>query len=83
VALGLAPGAHSAGLTAFGTVLVRLVLGVLLVVVGLVWIGQGTGAIGGSFMSGQAIWAVFGAVALLFGLALLRGARRSRGDRAP
>jgi uncharacterized membrane protein HdeD (DUF308 family) len=61
----------------------RLVLGVVLAVVGVIWIGQGIGAIGGSFMTGQAIWAVFGAVALLFGVVLIRGARRSRTDRAP
>jgi uncharacterized membrane protein HdeD (DUF308 family) len=61
----------------------RLVLGTVFVLVGVIWIGQGVGAIGGSFMTGQAIWAVFGVVALLFGAALIRGARRSRNDRAP
>ena len=40
----------------------RLIISVLMLVVGLVWIGQGTGLIGGSAMSGQAIWAVVGAV---------------------
>jgi hypothetical protein len=55
----------------------RLVLGTVLIVVGVIWIGQGVGAIGGSFMTGQAIWAVFGAVALLFGVVLIRGARRA------
>jgi hypothetical protein len=58
--------------------LVRLAVGLVLVAVGVVWIGQGVGAIGGSFMTGQAIWAVFGAVSLLFGVVLIRGARRSR-----
>jgi uncharacterized membrane protein HdeD (DUF308 family) len=58
--------------------LLRLAVGLVLVAVGVVWIGQGVGAIGGSFMTGQAIWAVFGAVALLFGVVLIRGARRSR-----
>jgi hypothetical protein len=55
----------------------RLVLGTVLIVVGVIWIGQGVGAIGGSFMTGQAIWAVFGAVALLCGVVLIRGARRA------
>ena len=38
----------------------RLIIGVVLVVVGGVWIGQGLGAIGGSFMTGHAEWAVIG-----------------------
>jgi hypothetical protein len=33
------------------------------------------GLIGGSFMTGEAIWAVFGVAALALGLALLRGRR--------
>jgi len=55
----------------------RVIVGVVLIAVGAVWIGQGVGAIGGSFMTGQAIWAVIGAIAVLFGIAVLRGARRS------
>jgi hypothetical protein len=46
--------------------------------VGVVWFGQGVGWIGGSFMSGQAVWAVIGAVAILFGVTLLRGGQRFR-----
>ena len=60
------------------TVLPRLIIGVVLVVVGGVWIGQGVGAIGGSFMTGEVVWAVIGAVAVFFGAALLLGARRAR-----
>src|SRR4051794_20560410 len=56
----------------------RLVIGAVLVIVGAVWIGQGVGAIGGSFMTGEAAWAVIGAVFVLLGLALISGARRSR-----
>jgi hypothetical protein len=51
-------------------------IGVVLCLVGAVFVGQGIGLIGGSFMSGKAVWAVLGAVAVLFGLAFLRGARR-------
>jgi hypothetical protein len=54
----------------------RIVVGVLLVLVGVVWFFQGVGVIGGSFMTGQALWAVIGAIAVVFGSALLRGARR-------
>ena len=59
---------------------VRLVIGALCCLVGVVWFGQGVGLIGGSFMTGDAVWAVIGAVALLFGFVLLRGARRSARD---
>ena len=59
----------------------RLVIGVVLVLVGAVWFGQGVGAIGGSFMTGQAVWAVIGAVCVFFGAALLLGARRARATR--
>jgi hypothetical protein len=55
----------------------RLVLGVVLCLIGLLWFGQGIGLVGGSFMSGEAVWAVIGAVAILFGVVLVRGARRT------
>lgn len=56
----------------------RLVIGAALVIIGVVWIGQGIGVIGGSFMTGEAVWAVIGAIALLFGVVLIRSARRGR-----
>jgi hypothetical protein len=56
----------------------RLIIGVVLVVVGGVWIGQGVGAVGGSFMTGHAEWAVIGTLAVFFGAALLIGAQRAR-----
>lgn len=60
----------------------RLIVGIVLGVVGVVWIGQGVGAIGGSFMTGQAGWAVIGAVALALGIVLVVGASRTRRGRA-
>jgi hypothetical protein len=60
----------------------RLIIGVILVLVGAVWFGQGIGAIGGSFMTGEALWAVIGAVCVFFGAALLIGARRARRSRS-
>lgn len=54
----------------------RVIVGIVLVAVGAIWFGQGVGAIGGSFMSGQAMWAVIGVIAFLFGIAFIRGARR-------
>jgi len=56
----------------------RVVVGAALCVVGVVWIGQGIGLVGGSFMTGEAVWAIMGAVALLFGSALLIGVSRAR-----
>ena len=54
----------------------RRVLGVILIAVGAVWIAQGTGALGGSFMTGEGPWTVIGAMFALFGGALLIGAAR-------
>ena len=59
----------------------RLIIGVVLVIVGVVWVGQGIGVIEGSFMTGEAIWAVIGAVCILFGGALISGTRRNRDRR--
>lgn len=59
----------------------RVLTGAALVVVGAVWFGQGIGAIGGSFMSGEAVWAVIGALCVLFGVAFLRGARATPNGR--
>ena len=59
----------------------RLIIGVVLVLTGIVWIGQGIGAIGGSFMTGDPLWAVIGAVCVFLGAALLVGAQRARTGR--
>jgi hypothetical protein len=56
-----------------------MVIGVVLCLVGALWFGQGVGWVGGSFMSGQAVWVVIGVIAILFGITLLRGAQRTRG----
>ena len=60
------------------TGLVRLVAAVILVLIGRLWIGQGIGVVKGSFMTGEAVWAVAGVVAIMFGIALLKGAKRAR-----
>jgi hypothetical protein len=52
-------------------------LGVLLALIGVVWILQGTGVLLGSVMTGQPFWAAMGLLALIGGLVLLFfGARR-------
>ena len=54
----------------------RMIVGAVLGLVGLVWFGQGIGVIGGSFMSGQAVWAVIGSVLIVFAVVLVRQALR-------
>jgi hypothetical protein len=58
---------------------ILLTIGVVLCLVGLVWLGQGIGLIGGSFMTGEALWAVIGAIALVMGAGFLRAGVRMRG----
>jgi hypothetical protein len=58
---------------------VKGILGVVCVLIGLVWIGQGTGLLPGSFMSGQRQWAIIGLVVLLVGGWLLWSLVRARG----
>ena len=49
----------------------RAILAIILVAIGLVWIGQGTGVLKGTgFMVGDTKWAVIGAVAAVAGIAL-------------
>lgn len=54
------------------------IVGVLLVLIGAVWFLQGINVLPGSFMTGQLQWAVYGAIAVLAGVALLVAARRIR-----
>jgi len=57
--------------------IVGVVVGLLLIVVGVVWILQGINVLPGSFMSGRPGYAVLGLVAIVLGLVvLLRSARR-------
>jgi hypothetical protein len=52
------------------------VVGVLLALVGCVWILQGMGVLPGSFMSGQSKWAINGAIALAAGVVIFWASRR-------
>jgi hypothetical protein len=51
--------------------------GVLLIAFGVVWLCQGLGYLGGSFMTGQTRWAGIGAVTALVGVRLWFMSRRS------
>jgi hypothetical protein len=48
----------------------RRVLALVLALVGLVWIGQGLGLIGGSVMTGDPFWAGVGAALLALALVI-------------
>jgi protein-S-isoprenylcysteine O-methyltransferase Ste14 len=56
----------------------RGIVGVVLCLIGAVWIAQGTNAVHGSGMSGHGQWAVIGVVFVLVGLAVLAWAWRIR-----
>lgn len=57
----------------------RVIVAVGLVAIGLAWIAQGLGILGGSsFMVGDPTWAVIGAVLVVAGIALGLSAWRGR-----
>ncbi len=47
------------------------IVGVILALIGLVWVFQGVGVIKGSFMTGQSMWAAIGVAAVVIGAVLL------------
>ncbi len=53
------------------------VVGVVAVVVGAVWVGQGLGYLPGSFMTGVRFWFWVGLACVLAGLGLLLTSRRT------
>jgi hypothetical protein len=56
---------------------IRRAIAIVLLLVGTVWFFQGVGVIEGSFMTGEAVWAVIGVVCVVAGATLLlRPARR-------
>jgi len=60
-------------------VLALRVVGVVLVLIGAVWLVQGLGIVTtGSFMDGQSVWAVIGGACVAGGLIALSRSRRRR-----
>jgi hypothetical protein len=55
---------------------IRRIIGIVLLALGGVWIAQGSGALHGSFMTGEVLWTVIGVIVGLFGIALLIGTTR-------
>ena len=54
----------------------RLIVAAILFIVGLVWIGQGTGKIAGSAMSGTTFWAAAGVILVVLAVVILVRERR-------
>ena len=54
----------------------RLVVALILALVGVVWIGQGTGVIAGSAISGSGFWAAVGLLLVVFAIAIVVRERR-------
>jgi len=54
------------------------IIGLLLVIVGGIWVLQGIGVLAGSFMTGQIRWAAYGGISVAAGAAVLLAARRRR-----
>ena len=52
------------------------VLGTVLLLVGLLWVFQGLGIVGGSFMTGQSQWLYIGLATAVAGVALFAWAAR-------
>lgn len=46
----------------------RRAVGLVLIMIGAVWFMLGSGMLGGSFMTGQTIWAIVGAMVAIVGL---------------
>ena len=53
-------------------------LGLLLILMGAVWFLQGVNLLPGSFMTGQTMWAFYGAIAFIIGAGLLFSANRRK-----
>lgn len=56
------------------------IIGIVLIVLGVVWVLQGLNVLPGSFMTGQVRWAVYGGVAVVAGLLVLvlNGRRKAK-----
>ncbi len=54
----------------------RLVLAAASALAGIVWLGQGVGLIGGSFMTGSILWAAIGALLVVLAIVMVRVERR-------
>ena len=58
--------------------LIKMIGGIALVLIGLLWALQGVGVLGGSSMSGHSQWLLIGAAAAVIGIWLIRASRAPR-----
>jgi hypothetical protein len=56
--------------------LLRTIAGLALLLLGLVWVLQGSGLLGGSFMTGQSQWLYIGIVVAIIGAGIIVTGRR-------
>jgi hypothetical protein len=54
------------------------IIGILLVILGVIWILQGIDVLPGSFMTGDVHWAVYGAIAAVVGIVLIAVVNKRR-----
>lgn len=62
--------------------IVVTVVAVILILLGLLWVGQGLGLIGGA-MNGDTTWFIVGAILVIIGVLLLALGRRRAESRGP
>ena len=55
-----------------------ITVGVLAMIAGVIWALQGFNVVGGSFMSGDSVWAIVGPVVALAGLVIVAVGLRGR-----
>jgi Mg2+ and Co2+ transporter CorA len=72
-AAGVQPAVREIFMRLSGTI-----IGIILILLGLVWILQGSNVIGGSIMSGQSQWLYIGTVIAIIGLIVTWWSRRRR-----
>jgi hypothetical protein len=60
--------------------MILTIVGVVMMLLGSVWILQGVGVLPGSFMTGQIQWAVYGAIIGVLGVVVVLWARRRPAD---
>ena len=62
--------------------IILIVVGALALIVGLVWVGQGSNLIPGGFMAGNQMWLTIGLIVGIVGIVLLVfGIRRPRSNK--
>jgi uncharacterized membrane protein HdeD (DUF308 family) len=57
---------------------IRFSIGLFCILLGGTWFAQGIDVLGGSFMSGEFIWAIIGALVVLAGIFLIATALRQK-----